>query len=160
MKEPKIVISQEKRMIGMKLEMSIAEDQTFKLFSTFMPRKKEIASKSKDIFSVQVYHKEIAFKDFEPKTMYTKWAAVEVDENHSIPLEMEELRIPKGKYAVFLHRGTVLDFLKKTNPFIYKKWLPASGFSLADRPHYQVMGAKYLGQDHPESEEEVWIPID
>lgn len=145
-------------MIGMHLEMSISHDQTFKLFSTFMPRKKEIKSLSQDVCSIQLYDDKTAFNDFSPATIYTKWAAVEVDKKQPLPAEMQELNIPAGKYAVFIHKGTVEDFFQKTNPFIYGEWLPKSGFSLANRPHFQIMGEKYRNND-PESEEEVWIPI-
>ncbi|MEQ9302116.1 MAG: hypothetical protein RIF33_26285 [Cyclobacteriaceae bacterium] len=42
---------------------------------------------------------------------------------------------------------------------IYGTWLPQSDFRLADKPHFEVMGEKYLGADHPDSEEEAWIPL-
>lgn len=143
----------------MQLKMSMSEDQTYKLFSTFMPRKKEIKSMTNDVYAIQVYDKESTFEDFGPKTIYTKWAAVEVNAEVQVPEAMEEFSIPSGKYAVFTHKGTIADFFQKTNPFIYGQWLPKSGYSLADRPHFQVMGEKYLG-DNPASEEEVWVPID
>ena len=47
------------------------------------------------------------------------------------------------------------DF-KPTNEF--ETWLPAYGFVLANRPHFEVLGAKYKNND-PASEEEIWIPI-
>ncbi len=40
--EPRIKILNERKLVGMFASMSLAENKTFKLFSAFMPRRKEI----------------------------------------------------------------------------------------------------------------------
>jgi AraC family transcriptional regulator len=42
--------------------------------------------------------------------------------------------------------------------YIYSTWLPASGYALDNRPHFELLGEKYK-QGSPHSEEEIWIPI-
>lgn len=42
--------------------------------------------------------------------------------------------------------------------YIFGTWLPNSGYIMDDRPHFEILGAKYKNND-PESEEEIWIPI-
>jgi AraC family transcriptional regulator len=36
--------------------------------------------------------------------------------------------------------------------------LPASGYELDDRPHFEILGERYKNND-PDSEEELWFPV-
>ena len=74
-----------------------------------------------------------------------------------VPEGMEALELPGGRYAVFYYKGNPAngDAVFK---YIFMEWLPASGYVLDDRPHFEVLGPKYQnGSD--DSEEEIWIPI-
>ena len=42
--------------------------------------------------------------------------------------------------------------------YILSEWLPKSNYELDNRPHFNILGNKYKA-NHPESEEEVYIPI-
>lgn len=42
--------------------------------------------------------------------------------------------------------------------YIFGTWLPASGYVLDDRPHFEVLGPGYRPDD-PEAEEDIFIPI-
>ena len=75
-----------------------------------------------------------------------------------VPDQFITFEIPKGQYAVFLHRGTSDDFYK-TSQFIFGEWLPNSQYQLDDRPHFAVMGGNYYDHENPKSIEEIWIPI-
>jgi len=90
-------------------------------------------------------------------TPFEQWAAAEVSELGVLPQELESFNLPGGLYAVFVHRGTPADFFK-TAQFIYEQWLPQSGYLLDHQPHFEVLGDKYR-HNHPESEEDVYIPI-
>ena len=59
---------------------------------------------------------------------------------------------------MFVHKGPSHEFYK-TAQYIFGVWLPTSGFVLDHRPHFEVMGPKYLGHLHPDSEEEIWVPV-
>ena len=112
---------------------------------------------SADLFSLQIYPEDY-FSNFTPFTNFTKWAAVEVKNFDLIPEDFQRIEIPAGKYAVFLHKGNT-EMFTKTAQYIYGDWLPKSGYQLENRPHFEVLGDAYLGHENPESEEEVWIPI-
>ncbi len=82
---------------------------------------------------------------------------VEVSEYSSLPDGMEALILPAGEYAVFIHRGPASEGYK-TFGYIFNRWLPDSGFEIDSRPHFEVLGDRYIN-DSPLSEEEIWIPI-
>ena len=156
--KPRIKILGEKKLIGVWLTMSLTENNTFDLWSNFMPRRNEIKAKlSSDLFSMQVYDASYDFKNFNTKATFKKWAAVEVADFENVPDTMETFILESGLYAVFIHKGAASEG-EKTFRFIFETWLPNSDYVLDNRPHFELLGVKYKNND-PASEEEIWIPV-
>lgn len=154
--KPQIRTIQEKKLIGICLSMSLANNGTAKLWGAFMPRRNEIKTRlNEDYFSLQVYPPSY-FQSFNPEQEFVKWACVEVSDFTEIPDDMEAFTLTGGLYAVFNHTGASSD--GSIFHYIYTEWLPNSGYQLDDRPHFEVLGEKYKKND-PDSEEEIWIPI-
>ncbi|NBA87546.1 GyrI-like domain-containing protein [Emticicia sp. CRIBPO] len=153
--EPRIETLSLKKLVGISLQMSMADNKTAELWRSFMPRRQEIKNRlSPDMFSLQVY--ESAF-DFNPGTVFTKWAAVEVPDFSAIPENMASFEIPEGLYAVFLHKGAS-PTAARTFGYIFGVWFPSSDYELDHRPHFEILGEKYKNND-PDSEEEIWLPV-
>lgn len=145
-----------KKFVGFSLQMSLANNRTYELWSKFMPRRKEIKNAiGTDLYSLQIFKANYNLSDLH--STFKKWAAIAVESFDEIPLEMETLSIPTGKYAVFLHRGPASEGYK-TFQYIFGTWLPNSGYLLDDRPHFEVLGEKYKNNE-TDSEEEIFIPI-
>lgn len=158
MNEPKIVEIEDRKLVGICVKTTLSENNTLELWQNFKPRVKEIKDRSDTKFySVQNFEKGLKLEQLTLQTEFEKWAAVRVKSFDQIPDKLENLTIPKGKYAVFIHHGTPQAFAK-TSAFIYGVWLPTSEFELDERPHFEVMSANYHPAD-PNAEEEVWIPI-
>lgn len=147
-----------KKLIGKHLTMSFADNKTFALWNSFIPHRKEIrnAIDAITMYSLQIYNRDF-FVKFNPHTEFEKWAAVEVSDFNAIPEGMESLTIPGGQYAVFHYIGSHNNG-QDIFGYIFGEWLPASGYELDERPHFEILGPKYKNGD-PESEEEIWIPI-
>lgn len=145
-------------LIGQQCTMSLIENKTQRLWQNFMPNKKEITHRvGAEHYSVEVYENLDYFKQFNPANSFQKWAAVQVSSAENIPSGMEILIIPAGAYAVFNYKGKPSEAPKLFQQ-IFSQWLPASAYQLENRPHFSVMGEKYLGE-HPDSEETFWIPV-
>ncbi|CAM4027174.1 GyrI-like domain-containing protein [Flavobacterium branchiophilum] len=143
------------KFVGKNLSFSYADYRAFELWSSFMPRRKEIENAiGTNLYNIQVNPENY---DFQPNTLFVKWAAVEVSSFANIPNDMETLEIESGLYAVFQYKGDqqgVAAFFKS----IYMEWLPSSGYELENRPQFEILGEKYKNND-PNSEEEIWIPV-
>lgn len=148
-----------KKLLGMKIKTSLSDYGAPLLWQQFMPRLKEIENGiGTKKYSIQIYDKILNYSEFNPELEFTYWAATKVSDLDSIPNGMETLNLSGGKYAAFIHKGTMNTF-QKTLHYIHANWLPNSGFELDHRPHFEVLDERYLGPNHPDSEEEVWIPI-
>lgn len=153
---PKITPSPPKNLIGMHQTMSFAHYTIGELWSSFIPRRKEITNNlTNDLISLAVYQP-THFADFKPTNEFERWAAVEVADFGNVPAGMETFVLPGGLYAVFDFKGSSADH--SIFQYIFGTWLPGSGYLLDDRPHFEVLGDKYKNND-PASEEEIWIPI-
>lgn len=152
---PRIEILNKKKLVGKHIRMSLANNRTFELWHSFMPKRKEILNTvSPNLFSVRVYDGIPDFSDLNEE--FEKWAAMEVNDKAAIPQGMEPFELKGGLYAVFHYKGLNTDF--SIYEYIYGQWLINSPYKLDDRPHFEIMGEKYRNND-PESEEEIWIPI-
>lgn len=154
--QPKITSTPSRKLIGMQVEMSLTDNKTFQLFSTFMPRKKTILNTiGKDVFDLQIYPTNY-YQNFSPANTFTKWVLVEVSNFDSIPEGMESFVLEAGDYAVFKGKGA--EDNSSIFTYIYSQWLPKSDYVLDDRPHFDILGEKHQ-QRNLEAEQEVWIPI-
>lgn len=153
---PRIETSREKRLVGLRLTMSLAHNKTGELWRTFMPRRKEVTNAmTTEVISLQLY-KRSYFSDFRLANEFEKWATVEVPDFSKVPEGMETFTLSGGVYAVFDYKGLSND--NGIFQYIFGTWLPASDYTLDDRPHFEVLGENYRNND-PASEEEIWIPV-
>ncbi|WP_396192120.1 GyrI-like domain-containing protein [Flavobacterium sp.] len=143
------------KFIGKNLSFTYADYRAFELWSSFMPRRKEIQNTiGSELYNIQINPEDF---DFQPNTPFVKWAAVAVTSFDFIPDDMESLEIEGGLYAVFNYKGDQSNVVAFFNS-IYTEWLPGSGYQLDNRPQFEILGEKYKNNS-PESEEEIWIPI-
>jgi AraC family transcriptional regulator len=142
----------------MHTEMSLMDNKTQQLWQGFMPRRHEVQQRQgQSYYSMQVYAEGFSMQNFTPQTVFTKWAAVEVANIEAVPEGMYTFTLPAGKYAVFIHKGPASAF-KPTFDYIYGEWLLKSGYTLDQRPHFELLPEGYVPTD-PNAEEEVWVPI-
>ena len=159
MKDPEIVEIDDKKLLGISMHTSLADDKTGILWQKFMKQKNSVQNKkSQDLYSVQVYDEGFIAGQFNSQSIFEKWAAVEVEDYSEVKDDLKGLSLPGGLYAVFTHVGTAKEF-PKTAKFIFENWIPKSEYQIDDRPHFEVLGKDYKGPDNPESIEKIYIPI-
>lgn len=154
--QPRIKKLPQKKLIGMRLNMSFSDYCIEELWKNFNTNREEITNKSNENFISMVVYDSNHFVDFSPSNLFERWAAVEVSSYEFIPAKMETFDLVEGLYAIFDYKGL------NNNPlifnYIFEEWLPHSIYELDDRPHFEVLGENYKNND-PNSEEEIWIPI-
>jgi AraC family transcriptional regulator len=158
MHPPTLTTTPPRRLVGIRIQTTLAENRAAELWRRFRPRVAEIHNRlGADFFDVKRYGPEMTNGQFSPTTVFEKWAAVEVEGHADIPEGMQPLELPGGLYAVFVHHGPATAFAR-TYQYIFGTWLPTSGYRLDERPHFDVMGPRYRPDD-PEATEEIWVPV-
>ena len=153
--KPRIETLTEKKLVGKRMTMSLAENKTVILWQSFMPKRKEVNNSiTNDLVSMQVYNEPLKIGDL--KQEFEKWAAIEVSSFDNVPEGMDTYTLKRGLYAVFDYKGLSND--NSIFVYIFGTWLPNSDYLLDNRPHFEILGDKYKNGD-PNSEEEIWIPI-
>lgn len=138
------------------MTMSLADNKTIELWKSFLTGRSEITSNlTTELISMQIYEP-MHFVQFKPTNKFEKWAAVEVTDFEKVPEDMEAYILSPGLYAIFDYKGSSSD--PGIFQYIFGTWLPASGYELDARPHFEILGEKYKNND-PASEEEIYIPI-
>lgn len=82
---------------------------------------------------------------------------VEVSSFSDLPPEFSRVRVPAATYAVFSHAGHI-SAIRQSWAAIWGKWLPESGYRVADAPMFERYGEAFdprtgLGGL------EIWIPV-
>jgi AraC family transcriptional regulator len=153
--QPVITTVSGKKLVGKRVSMSLAENQTPTLWRSFLPHRKEIKNTvSNDMISLSAYSEPIRLGDLHQQ--FHKWAAVEVADFDDVPPEMETFILDSGLYAVFHYQGLSTD--NSIFIYIFGTWLPNSNYELDDRPQFEILGDKYKNGD-PNSEEDIYIPV-
>ncbi len=154
--EPVIRFIADKYLAGKSVSTSVLNNRTAGLWKSFMPVRSSIKDPvGTDMYSLQIYPRDY-FTNFNPATEFQKWAAIEITSAEMLPMGIEPLVLPGGDYAVFHYKGSSTDH--SIFNYIYAEWLPASGYQLDDRPHFEVLGEGYKNADI-NSEEDIWIPV-
>ena len=157
MMEQRIETLTEKKLVGRRMTMSFSNNKTPELWRGFMPDRKKITnSVGTDLYSMQIYPASF-YDNFNADAVFEKWAAVEVADFTAVPDTMEAFVLTGGLYAVFIYKGMASRGAEAFK-YIFTTWLPASQYTLDDRPHFEILGEKYRNED-PGSEEEIWIPV-
>jgi AraC family transcriptional regulator len=84
-------------------------------------------------------------------------AGVEVCGFDDLPAELRRVRIPAQSYAVFTHRDHI-STMRGTVYTIWNKWLPASGYEVADAPDFERYDEKFNPLTGT-GEVEIWLPL-
>ena len=154
MLSPTIKNVEQLQLVGISAQMSYIDNQTQKLWETFIPFSKKINHKqSNDFYSLQVFPENF-FKAFNPTIAFEKWALVPVTAIESNIEPCKPFILPAGLYAVFHHKGMDTSIFQR----IYGEWIPQSPYQLDNRPHFEILDEKYK-KGSPDSEEDIYIPI-
>jgi len=153
--EPRIETLFEKKLVGKRLTMSLADNKTSYLWQSFVSGRREIINNNtNEMISMQIYNGPVRLGDLNQE--FEKWAAIEVTDFENVPEKMDSYTLNGGLYAVFTYKGLSTD--NSVYLYIFGTWLPDSDYLLDHRPHFEILGDNYKNGD-PDSEEEIWIPI-
>ncbi len=153
--EPKIIYDKEFKIVGIKGVVKPGSSLISDLWCEFGSKRTEI----RNVVNPDVT---LGLCEYMPNitddSEFSYCACVEVTDFQSIPKEITTKTIPPSKYAVFTHKGSMAG-LKGTFDFIYGKWLPKSGYELAERDTIEWYDSRSSDLSSPDYEFDIYIPL-
>lgn len=149
--EPKIVSKPALTVVGMKYRGKPLSDEIPQLWGAFAARIGEIK---------HIRNPEIAYgvsDNMDESTgEFDYVAACEVESAADIPEGMVSVDFPAQTYAVFT---CTLPTIGETFEYIYRTWLPTSGFRRPRSPEFELYDEDFNPND-PSSELYVYVPVE
>jgi AraC family transcriptional regulator len=96
--------------------------------------------------------------NFDDDANFDYTCGVEVADFSRVSPDWSRVRIPAQEYAVFTHRDHI-SAIRSTWATIWNKWLPESGWVVADAPHYELYG-EHFDSVTGRGLVEIWLPLD
>jgi len=84
---------------------------------------------------------------------------VEVSDINEVQPQFVVKIIPNARYLRFIHKG-LANKVGYTYKYIYNQFLPETDYKLTKPFNFEYYGEKCLGPNNPESESEIYIPIE
>ena len=84
-------------------------------------------------------------------------SGVEISRVSNLPSELEVLRLPSQRYAVFDHEGHVSD-IRRTWHTIFRDWMPSQNMEIKEAPDFE----RYTERFNPQTGIggiEIWVPV-
>lgn len=152
--EPKIIFDKEFKLAGLRKFIEPESESFPDLWGEFFSRRHEIKNEVNSAVALGV-------TEYNPAgdgNGFYYIACAEVIAFDDIPEGMTSKKIPPTKYAVFTHKGTMLE-RNNTYDFIYMKWLPSSGYELGKTDTIELYDSRSEDLSSPDCEFDIYIPL-
>ena len=101
-------------------------------------------------------------ESFSKSGLFYYLAGAPVSSLDEIPMALVGKTLPASEYAVFTHKGPLVgqaNTVKDTYAYAYGTWLPKSPYGNPFSYDFEFYGERYKGNEDPDSEIDICIPI-
>lgn len=160
---PDIVEVPSMRILGLSYEMSVADNQSIAMWDRLNSLLASAEADARgdafagDRYSLYESGADCGRTTFQEGTAVRAFIGVERPAGRAVE-GLAEKRFAGGRYARFVHRGSV-EGLLSTYRYLWGVWFPRSGYDLADRDDFERYGSRFRGPHDPASEIEIYFPV-
>lgn len=157
---PKIIEIPEIKVIGLREETTLKPECIKVLWEKFEDMKYQLpcySTHSRKFGIYESHQDDIHFIVNEDMVCF-EVVGIEVESFFDVPTPFVNKVISKGKYAVFTHHGS-LETLSQTIDYIWGTWLLNTKEVIDYRETFELQDERFLGYRHPDSEMDIYIPI-
>lgn len=157
---PKIVKLPEIKVAGLRGETTLRDNKLKELwerFNSMCPQIPNHILNARGFGICEACHENTLYT-MNDNVLFTEVAGVEVNSFDGLPEPFVQKVLPGGRYAVFTHRGSQ-RMLPQTFDYIWGTWFLTTREEMDWREDFELYDARYLGYDHPDSEIDLYIPV-
>lgn len=156
---PEIVTVRPMRVAGLSFSMSIADNPSIAMWDKLNARLAALPDVPPAVSRYGFYGAEDECREttFHESSEATAFIGVAWGDR-PVPEGMRAKAFAGGRYARFIHRGSVATLLA-TYRYIWGVWFPQSGYALADREDFECYTDQFLGPFDSDSAIEIYFPV-
>ena len=159
--KPEITIVPPTNILGMRFETSIEENHSVSMWEQL--NEQIIALNDPQLYSCcryEIYEvaNSCSAQFFSADCSINAFIGIECPGGAKTDYGMQSKALREGKYAKFVHVGTV-NALLRTYQYIWSVWFPKSGYELAEQDDFECYTERFLGPNNPHSEIDIYFPI-
>lgn len=154
---PEIVMIDEIRIAGYHFLMSIQDNKSVSMWDSLNQYLAAQSEESQNRCRYSVYELNDSCRQTTFSEMSEATAFIGIESDCFMP-ELEIKKLTGGRYAKFIHKGTV-DTLFNTYQYIWGVWYPKCGYEIDDKEDFERYTHKFLGPYNDKSEIEIYFPI-
>ncbi|WP_048602126.1 AraC family transcriptional regulator [Rubeoparvulum massiliense] len=155
---PEILVIPEIYLMGIRFKTTVSGNKTVTMWQQFNKKVPPdlLTTKRYGIFETS---ETCSFDKFNTDSESMAFVGIEISKNDPVLNDLQVKKLCGGKYARFVHRGTV-DTLIQTYHYIWGSWFPKSGFELANRDDFECYTERFTGANDSNSEIDIYFPIE
>lgn len=154
-RKPRVVIMDTFSVMGMEYFGANLNGEIPDLWSMFLKNIKEIEHIKNPGVTLGICDH---VDDYDPEVSeFSYMSCVEIKDYTKIPENMIVKKIPKQKYVVFTHKGSV-ENLEETYKYIYGTYFLKSDYQIADASDFELYDERFTVDDC-NSEMDIFIPV-
>ena len=154
--ETRIINLSAMRVIGMAYVGKNENEEISAMWGEFIPRFNEVPGKICPSVKLGVCG------DAQEDGSFRYVAGFQVEADASVPDGMTVFDVPAATYVVVTQRGVLSDEqngLHAAVNFVYREWLPQSGYQSAATPDLEWYDERFTGVNQEDSEMDIYTPI-
>lgn len=155
-RSPDILMLEETRVAGLRGTTSLSDNRLPELWEEFLRSYPDFYRSTGIGYGICETQQTTYARDGD--VLFSVMVSSPVIEHGSVPASLVRKTLSAGRYAVFIHRGTLANLLK-TYQFIFGTWLPTAKEQLDDRDDFEVYEREVKSFDNPDNEVKIFIPI-
>ncbi|SFC37503.1 AraC family transcriptional regulator [Clostridium uliginosum] len=157
---PEIIIVPSKTIMGIRFETSVANNKSITQWDIFNKQltKLKNASINSNRYGFFEISNHCETEIFNEDSLTTEFIGIEVDKISPAPNNMLIKEFSGGKYAKFIHTGTV-NTLYMTYRYIWGTWFLGSNKQLDMRDDFECYTERFLGAKNDKSQIDIYFPI-
>lgn len=156
MLEPQIVIIDSVHLVGMRFNTNVNKEESIFLWEKLQDHTPLglYNNNRYEVFETTDLCQIDSFEIDEPISVFLGIETQEIWDTNML----EQKTILPGKYAKFIHVGTIHDLIY-TYEYIWGVWFPKSSFQLGSHEDFECYTDRFLGTENSNSQVDIYFPI-
>lgn len=157
---PEIVSISQRCVMGMRFKTTVKDNKSIVMWEQFNKELMDLNTICSSSCRYEIFEvgDSCSADSFNNESYCSIFTGIEIPDVFAIPSGMQMKTLCGGRYAKFIHTGTVTT-LPQTYRYIWGTWFPRSNFKIAGYDDFECYTERFLGAYNEDSQIDIYFPI-